>query len=220
MTISLIIALVYEILLKLSHILIPSLFNISPVSGITSVLSFIVGVIIILFMFSFYKEEKHNKKFELMLKLLIGCIVIHFMLRLPTTQRMIDFRAVRLLGDIIGFVKAILFFVLLILYRREIPSGEKLMTQATVFLIVMFGIGTVESLYSLIDFARFVISGITVNYSPIFYNIMFILFLITHLSIIYFLYRYYQFKFSTNKYINYTINDSNLGIEPTENTPT
>ena len=64
MTIALIIALLYEILLKLSHILTPSLFNIPIVSGITSVLSFIVGVIIILFVFLFYTEERSNKQLD------------------------------------------------------------------------------------------------------------------------------------------------------------
>ena len=194
MTIALIIALAYEIVLKLSHLFIPSLFNISPVFSITSVLSSIVGVIIILFMFSFYKEERTNKKVEMVLIILIGCIVLHFILRLPITRNMIDYKVVRLVGEIIGFFKAILLFVLLIFYKSEIPSDKKSIKQAAVFLAVVFGIGIIKSLYSLIAFTSFVISGITVNFSPIILNMMFILFLITHTSIIYFLYRYYQFK--------------------------
>lgn len=195
MTIILIIASAYEILLELSHLFIPSLFNISPVSNITSVLSFVVGVIIILFMFSFYREERTNKKVEMVLKILIGCIVLHFILRLPITRNMIDYKVVRLVGEIIGLINAILLFILLIFYKSGIPSAKKSIKQAAVFLTVMFGIGIIKSLYSLITFTRFVISGITVNFSPIFLNMMLILSLITHTSIIYFLYRYYEFKF-------------------------
>jgi hypothetical protein len=55
MTIALIIALVYEILLKLSYILIPSLFHISFASIITSAFFFIVSIVIILFIYFFYK---------------------------------------------------------------------------------------------------------------------------------------------------------------------
>jgi hypothetical protein len=196
MTIAFIISLVYEILLKLSHIVTPALFNFSLVSGITSVLSFIVGITIIMFMYFFYKEEKYNKNIELILKILIGFIVIHFIIRLPLAERMIDFKVVRLVGEVLGFIKSILFFAFLILYKREIPSNEKLIAQATVFITIMFGFGIIKSLYSVINFSRFVISGITINYSPIFYNIMFILFLTTHVSIIYFLYCYYRLKFS------------------------
>ncbi|MEJ2505971.1 MAG: hypothetical protein P8Y81_06890, partial [Ignavibacteriaceae bacterium] len=126
MIIALIIALLYEILLKLSYILTPSMFNIPIVSGITSVLSFIVGVIIILFVFMFYIEERSNQQLEMVLKILIGCIVLHFILRLPITRNMIDYKLVRLSGQIIGLIQAILYFVLLIFYKREIPSGEKL----------------------------------------------------------------------------------------------
>ena len=194
MIIALIIALLYEILLKLSHILTPSMFNIPIVSGITSVLSFIVGVIIILFVFMFYIEERSNQQLEMVLKILIGCIVLHFILRLPITRNMIDYKLVRLSEQIIGLIQAILYFVLLIFYKREIPSDEKLLKHATVILTIIFGIGIIKSLYSLITFTRFIIAGIEVNFSPIFLNMMFILFLMTHTSIIYFLYRYWQFK--------------------------
>ncbi len=195
MTIALIITLAYEILLKLTHIFIPSLFYISPVPGITSMISFISGVIIILFVFLFYKEESSNKKVGLALILIIGCFVPHTILRLPITREIFDFKIIRLLGEIVGFIRAILLFILLIFYRREIPSNEKLLKHATIFITIMFGFGIIKSLFSLISFARFFISGITIDFSPIFFTMIFILFLISHASIIYFLYHYYQFKF-------------------------
>jgi hypothetical protein len=194
MTIALIIALVYEILLKLSYILIPSLFHISFASIITSAFFFIVSIVIILFIYFFYKEEKPDNKIELVLKILIGCFIINFILRLPLSQKMIDNKVIRLLGDVVGFINAILLFGFFILYKKKILPGERLISQAIIFVTIMFGIGVIKSLYSLISYARFVASGITVTYSPIFYNIMFILFLVTHLSIINFLYHYYRLK--------------------------
>ena len=200
MTIALIISLAYEMLLKLSHTLIPSLFNISVIPRITSVISFVVGVIIILFLFLFYQEERTNDKVALVLKLLIGCFVLQFILRLPITEKMIDYKMVRLIVALLGFINAILLFVLMIFYKREIPPEENLLNQAAMFITVMFGMNIIKSLYSFISFMRFVFSGITVHYSPIFHYILFVLFLVTHASIIYFLCRYYQFKFTLERF--------------------
>lgn len=197
MTMALIIALVYEMLLKLSHIVIPTLFNVRPVSAITSLLSFFIFVIIVLFLLLFYKKERFSQEITVLIKVLIGCFVLSVALRLPIIQNLIDHHQVRLLQEIVGFVQAVLLFIFSIFYKSTIPSGERLMRNAALFITVMFGIGIIKSLYSLIIFSRFVISGISVNFSPIFNGTMVILFLITHGSLIYFLYRYYQFKFGS-----------------------
>lgn len=189
--IALIIALIYEILLKFSHILIPSLFNIPFVSIITLALFFVVNIIIILFIYFFYREEKLDNKIELVLKILIGCFIIGFISRLPLLQRMSNNRVIRLFEEIIGFIKAILIFAFFMLYRKRILPSERLLAQATVFTAIMLGIGIIKSLYSLINYVRFIIYGIKIIYSPMFYNIMFILLLFTHLSIINFLYHYH-----------------------------
>jgi hypothetical protein len=194
MTVALVIALAYEILFKLSHMLAPSLFNLSIVSLVTSLLSFIVWVTIILFMFLFYKEERSSANVAMAIKMLIACIVLQFVFRSPAASGVMSHQTARLVGEVIGLVKAVVLFALVILYRSTIPIGERSIKQAAVFIAVMFGIGIVKSLSSIIYFARFLISGTTVDYPPAFYSIMFIVFLATHASIIYFLYRYYQFK--------------------------
>lgn len=191
-TVALIIALIYEILLKLSHILIPSLFNLSAVSGIAAALSFLAGIIIIVFMVAFYRAERANRKVTLLLKILIGCIILHFILRLQVTRNLFDYQTIRLGAEIIGFIKAVLLFGVLLVYQSEIPSTEKLFRQAAVIITVMFGIGILKSLYSLSCYARFVIAGIETQFAPMFYITVTILFFITHAAIIYFLYRYYQ----------------------------
>ena len=196
MTIALMISSGYAILLKLSHLFIPSLFHISSIPGITQMLSLIVGVIIILFLFLFYAEEKSNTKLETVLKILLGCFILNFLLRLPVIQGMIGFKAVRMTREIIGFVNAVLLFALLIIYKQGLPAGRQPIKQAADFVTVMFGIGVIKSLSSLITFTRFVLFGTEAVFPPAFYNIMFILFLFTHASIIYFLYHYYKFKFT------------------------
>jgi hypothetical protein len=109
---------------------------------------------------------------------------------------MIDHKVVRLVGELVGFIKAIFLFVLLIFYKKGIPAGEKLLKQAADLAAVMFGIGIFKSLSSLVTFTYYILSGIETDFSPIFYHIMFIIFLFTQASVIYFLYHYYQFKFT------------------------
>jgi hypothetical protein len=195
-TIAMMISIGYEIVINLSHLFIPSLFNISSVHGITRMLSLIVGVVIILFLFLFYTEEKANTKLGTVLKIVLGCIVLHLILRLPAIRAIMGFKTIRMTEEVIGFVNAVLLFALLIIYKQGIPAGKKPIKQAADFVTVMLSIGIIKSLSSLITFTRFVLFGTEVVFPPAFLNVMFILFLITHVSIIYFLYRYYQFKFT------------------------
>jgi hypothetical protein len=194
MTIALIIALCYEILLKLSRQFIPILFHNASLTNTTQVLSFLTGIIIILFMILFYQQEGTDKKVKLVLKILIGLLILHFILRLPFTEYLINYRAARLTGEIIGFIQAVFLFLLLIFYQNQISPREKLFKQAAVFLTIMFGITIFRNLFSLIFYTYFIISGISVTFSPLFYQVLFFLFLITRVTIIWFLYGYYQFR--------------------------
>jgi hypothetical protein len=196
LTIALIILLAYEILLKLSHVFIPFAFNISLISSITRIISFMVGVVIILFIFLFYKAERSNRKLAIVLKIVLGCIILHFILRLPMAREMIDHKVVRLVGELVGFVEAIFLFLLMIFYKKGIPANGKAIKRAANFAAIMFSIGIIKSLSSLITFTRYVISGIETDFSPIFYNTMLIIFIFTQASVINFLFRYYQFKFT------------------------
>lgn len=193
-TIALIIALAYEIFLKLIHFLIPSIFDISSVHIITRLLLFVVGVVIIFFICLFYKEEKDNREIKTILQLLIGCIIIQFLFRLPITKGLFGIQIVRYVVDIMDFVKAIFLFILVIFYKKKIPSSHKSMSQATIFLIVIFGVEIIKSLYALIVYTSYLISGITIDYSHTHYHVIFFLFILTHASIIYFLYNYYHLR--------------------------
>jgi hypothetical protein len=129
------------------------------------------------------------------LRILIGCLVLHFIFRLPGTQKMIGFQVFRLIGEAIGFIQAILLFALVSVYKKTIPYGEDRIRQAAVFVIEMFGIGIAQSLYSFIYYIRYAVSGKMTDSSLTVLIVMLILFVLTHAAMINFLYHYYQFKF-------------------------
>ncbi len=198
LTIALAIALFYEILLKLSRNFASFIFEISLVSSIAKLLSVVVGLVIILFLFYFYKEEKDGGAIELVLKIILGLFILHFLFRHLLPLRITDFKTLRYIGEILGFVQAILSFLLLILYKRTIPAQAKSFTQAATLLTFLFGIAILKSLYSQITFTRFILFGAIIQQPIMFYNILFVMFVLTHLSIIYFLHCYPSHKFKLN----------------------
>jgi len=196
MTLAMIIALSYEIVLKLIIIILPTIVSSLIFAAVTKLLSLIVGIIIILFLFFFYNKEKSNKSIQTVLKILIVCFVLGFLLRLPLTRNAFGYSDALFVGEIVGLIQAIILLVLMILYKKTIPSHEKSLILAAIFAAIMFGIGIIKSGYILINYTIFVATGMTADASPIWFKISFILFLLTHISIIYFLCRYYQYNIS------------------------
>ncbi len=193
-TLALIAALIYEVLLKLGRIVIPTAFYSSAVTALTSILFFIVSIIIILFVVFFYGEEKVYKTVRFVLQILIIALLVQFLVRLPFAGKIMDYQAARVARELIGLLVAFLFFALMVVYKRVVPAVEKSLQRAAFFLTIMLGIGVIKNLSSFIVYMRFVFSGRTIEFSTQFYDLMFVLFLITHLSIIWFLYQYYRFK--------------------------
>jgi hypothetical protein len=194
MTVALIIAVVYTILLKLSHVVAPSLFELSAVGTVKAVLSVAVGVVIILFLLSCHHEEGADGRLAAALKLLIGCFVLRVVLRLAGAGEAIDHQALRLAGDVVGVAVSALLFVVMVLYVGRVPSGQGPLKRASALVAVMFGIGVVKSLVSLGYLVRFAASGAMTEFPPALYNAMLVLFLVTNGSILYFLFRYYELK--------------------------
>jgi hypothetical protein len=195
-TVALMIALAYEMALKMCLKLWPQLFNQPIIVGVRLLLLFIIGLIIMLFFSYFYKEEKLDKSLVRILIILLITLFVRFLFRLPITQRMSE---IRLIQEILDFMKAVLLFALITVYWQTMPFVLKKMKQAAMLLAIMLGIGIIKSGYSLITFARFSVSGIETTFSPLFYQGIFIVFLITHGAEIYFLYCYYQFKFAMKR---------------------
>jgi hypothetical protein len=192
-TVALIVALLYEVLLKLGHSFVPSLFDAAPVVRATSVLSLCVALVIVLFLISFYGEERANKKIGLLVLILIGFMIVRSLGRLPTARDALDYKVFSLVGGAMAFVQSVLMFTLMMLYARTIPPGGNL-RHAAVLVTAVFGVNVIKNLLSLAFYMRFFVAGIATEFAPAFYDIMLVLFLVTHAAIVYFLYRYYQFK--------------------------
>ncbi len=191
-TIAIMIGLSYEILFKIVHLLVPSFVRIPIVTWITTLLSIVVGIIIFLFLLALYQEEKSHRNVKTVLILLLSCFILRFLIRLPWLREAFDYLVIRMSGEVLSFFQAGLLLVFAILFRKIIPDERQAMKRATEYVIIMFSFGLLASVYSLITYARFFIAGTVVTFSPLFLNMMFVLFLLTHGSMIYFLYRYYQ----------------------------
>ncbi len=194
MTLLMIIALSYEIALKLVIVFMPTIVHSQIFAVVTKLLSLFVGIVIILFMFFFYNKEKSNKRIQTVLKILIACIILSFILRLPVTRNIFGYSDALFVGEIVGLIQALLLLVLIILYKKTIPSQEKALKQTAVFVAIMFSVGVIKSGYVLINYSVFITTGVTADASPIWFKISFVLFLLTHISIIYFLCRYYRYQ--------------------------
>jgi hypothetical protein len=186
--------LIYEIVLKLFLTQWPELFNQTPIFVLKTILAILSSLIFILFLVLFLWEERLNRIIEKILKILIICTILHFLLRLPFIKSLFEIQYASLFAESLGLLKAVFMFSLLIVYTKTLPSTEKRLIQTAAILSALFGIGMVKSGYSFFTFLKFFISGIMIHFSPQFYTIMLVLFITTHLAIIYFLWEYYLFK--------------------------
>jgi hypothetical protein len=192
-TLALLAALAYEMLLKISHLLVP-LFP-PPVEALVAILSLAVAAVLIAFLIAFHQEERKNPRVALFTKLLLLCLLLRILLRLQGAGALMDFQSARLASVSIDLLQALVLFALLLSFRGEIPSQERALKAAGLLLTVLAGIGILRSFLAFLDFLRFVTSGAVVEPSRIFQAAVFVLFLLTHGSMIYFLYYYARWKF-------------------------
>ncbi|MFZ5518706.1 MAG: hypothetical protein ACOY90_18900 [Candidatus Zhuqueibacterota bacterium] len=199
LTIALIIALVFEVTLKLSHRLAPFIFEIPLLVNITSLLKVLTGVLIILFLFYFLQTEKDGGTVELALKITLGVVILAFLYRLPLPHSVNDFKTFRFIGGILSVAGSALFFLLVLMYRKKIPQSAGPFLQAITLVSVVFAIDILKNLYSLITLVRFIMFGAIVDFPFAIHRAMFVLFIFGHLALIYFLYQFYRFNVSSNR---------------------
>jgi hypothetical protein len=190
--VALIAALAYEILIKIARLLVPAVFARPGVPVITMILTAAVGVMIIVFLFSFYDRERAHPKVAAVTALTIGVVLLGALLRLPILHGLMSFETGRLVGFAIGAVSSCLLFLLILYYLRVIPAERKGLKQAAVSTAVLLGLGAVKSLYALGCFVWFLVTMEAIEPTRLFNAAMFFLFLLTHISLIWFLIRYRQ----------------------------
>jgi hypothetical protein len=187
---ALITALSYEVVLKICRTFTPSLFEVRAITGITSVLSLLVGLVIIIFLFIFYRDNRVNRGVARLCLALIACFVLRFLLRLPTVRGLFGFQTDRLLAEGIGFLGAVLLLAVVLAFRRSVPAERRPLRQAASMLAVLLAVGVATAGYALYEYARFMSSGSTADHPASFYRLMFFLFILTHAAAIYFLLLY------------------------------
>ncbi|MBD3377236.1 hypothetical protein GF406_19565 [candidate division KSB1 bacterium] len=193
-TLAMIVVLAYEIVLKLSHFLFPHVLHHHIAISFTGVLSVLAGIIIILFLILFLRAEGSSPALAWSIRALIGAYLLVFALRFALAANLFDFRTLRLLSEILGGLTAVLIFIILVLYRNQIPSDHMALYKAANIAAFFLGLRILFKLYSAIEFSRFVSSGEPGEYSSGFYMLVSGVYLLTHLSMIYFFFRYYLFK--------------------------
>ena len=197
MSLALIAVLVYEVLLKLTHILTPSLHEISFVTDIIPILRIVTGIILVTFVYFFYREEKQSGGIGRLLKATLLCVALSVIIKLPILKGAVDVILLRVIGQYIGLIISVLLLLVIAVYKKTVPAEHNRLHQAAMFLSVTFAIAIVTSAVRCFEITRFAVSGEMTVHSPAFFFFMFILFLVTHAAAINFLCRYYQFKLGT-----------------------
>jgi hypothetical protein len=118
MTMVLIITLVYEVILKSAHTLTPSFFDIRQVTGVVTGLRYVTGVIVVVFIYLFYRAEGQPRLVGQGLRLLLLCVAVSLVLRLPVIDRGMSRLSVRVASQTIGLAISALLFVVIVAYRR------------------------------------------------------------------------------------------------------
>jgi hypothetical protein len=194
MTMVLIITLVYEVILKSAHTLTPSFFDIRQVTGVVTGLRYVTGVIVVVFIYLFYRAEGQPRLVGQGLRLLLLCVAVSLVLRLPVIDRGMSRLSVRVASQTIGLAISALLFVVIVAYRRSVAAAHLPLRRAASAVAVVFAIGIGASLAELVEIVRFAVSEQATGHSRAFFNLMFVWFLVTHASVIYFLFMYRQSK--------------------------
>ena len=198
-TYALIAALIYETFFKLVYFLDPGIISSTFVSAVSKVLSFAVGIIVILFLYYFYKQEKSHKHLAVMMKALIIVFMLQYMMRLSGIQNLFSNSSIQLSRSILNVAQSLILFISLILLIKFLPAEPKKLKESAVVLSVFFGIGIAKNIYMLILYIRYLESGFMLQVDQTFHLIFFVIFLLFHLSLIWFLFTYMNYKHPSTK---------------------
>ncbi len=180
-----IVAIVYTILLKLSHILVPGLYEEPVIAGFARVLSLVAAIVVVLFLVAFHRAERSNRSLAPVLRVLMAGIALRAVLRLLGGHEV-----AHLVVQGLAVVNASLLLAAIVLYGRSVPAAETALRWAAALVTVMLAIGVVASVAQLVYAVRFVGTGEETRFGPGLYAAMLVVFLATQGAIIHFLWRY------------------------------
>ncbi len=193
-TIALIIALAFDILKKTVQILSAGLSNSALVSESMTVFSFVVSAILLVFLVTFYQEERGQRSLSRIIKFVLGTYLILVLFRISWISQLLPYQYYRLLIETVGLCQSVLLFILVYVFRKKIAPADKFLTDASLIVLVMFGLWILKDMLALLSSGRYALTGVETLFSTAFYGLIFAVFLFRHLAVIYFLYNYYLFK--------------------------
>jgi len=193
-TIALIIALAFDMLKKTVQILFGGLYSSALVSGSMTTISFIIGAILLVFLVTFYQEERGHRPLSRIIQFVLGTYLILILFRISWIAQLLPYQYYRLLIETVGLCQSVLFFALVYVFRKQIAPADKFLTDASLIVLVMFALWILKDILALLSSARYALTGVETLFSTAFYSLIFAVFLFRHLAVIYFLYNYYLFK--------------------------
>ncbi len=195
MTIVFMLVIVYTMLNKLGHGIAPVLFESSGVASITKILTQLSKIVVFIFLILFFLDQAEKSPLKSWFKALIVCHLVTLLLNIPFVINVlgpIDSRFMRL-G--LGALVSILFLIVLIFYKKQLPVKETELVKATNVLTIVLAIEILKALWVLIEFGRYYFTGFMTEHSPGFYQGMLVYFLISQGVLFWFLYRFYLYRF-------------------------
>ncbi len=194
-TITFMIVIVYTVLNKLGHSFAPVLFESSGVASITKILSLLSRIVVFVFLILFFLDQTPYRSLKNWFKALIACYLVTLLLHLPFVIKVLGPMDSRFLGLGFGFIDSFLFFIVLILYKKQIPDVESTFIKSANFLTIVLGLQILKALMVLIEFGRYYFTGFMTEHSPVFYQVMLVYFLISQGVFFWFLYRFCLYRF-------------------------
>lgn len=189
-TYALIAALIFDIIFKVIYFIDPSILSGTFISSITKIISFAVGIIVILFLYYFYNRSRSHKNLAVLIKVLIVVFVLQYLARLSAFQNFFHHSNLMFFRSVLNVIRAIILFATLVIFIKSLPEEPIKLKQSAVVLSILFGVGIAKNLYMLILYIKYLESGYMLQVNPAFQLAFFVLFLLFHVCVLWFLFTY------------------------------
>ncbi|MEZ5360093.1 MAG: hypothetical protein R3F48_14850 [Candidatus Zixiibacteriota bacterium] len=193
-TVALIAVLAYDILMQFIMGLTPSIYAFMDSSHLITVLSFVSGIITLLFFLFFFWEERASNAVAALVSLLVLTGIISFFLQLTQLSVYFPFEYGLSIVYTSALIKMVLLFLVMRAFKASVDASESKLHRSAGILMILFALGALGRAYDLWEMYTYVYGlGQWPTYSY-WHIVMFFLFIITHGVMIWFLLDYLAYK--------------------------
>lgn len=183
-------SMVYEVLLKLSLMALPSMFDVPGVKMISFLLSFLFGIVVIAFGYSLFRQLKTIRPLGTVMKLILFTLGLSILFRIPQIRAGMDLAASRLTDYVLRLAISFLILVFFIMLYRNTGIHRRPLRNAIVISAVLLGVNTVLGFVRVGWFAYFMASGVDKEPTPLFLGMLMLLFLAIRAALINFAWQF------------------------------